>query len=222
MAKSEFAKAVDAIQLALRPLLKEREFRVRGRTFNRSTKDGLTHVVNLQMGPADPPGTTPIPGLRENLHGLFTVNLGVYVPEVARHQGGAEAGAWVQEYACCIRCRLGEACGEQADLWWVARSEDAVVEDVRNRLESCGLTFLDRFASREMLLEELAGWPGSQSAGPGGSPPRIVMAIVHAGRGELETARDLLARQAREARNPGHATYVAELAQRLGVGSFFG
>ena len=43
------------------------------------------------MGSFDPPGTTHIPGLRENLYGRFTVNLGVYVPEVARNHGGGEA-----------------------------------------------------------------------------------------------------------------------------------
>lgn len=106
MAKSTFAKAVDDIQKSLRPLLKKRGFRVRGRTFNSTTEDGLIQVVNIQMGPSDPPGTTYIPGLRENLHSLFTVNLGVYVPEVAIHYGGGEAKSWVQDYHCCVRARL--------------------------------------------------------------------------------------------------------------------
>jgi hypothetical protein len=74
MAKSIYAQAVDDIQAALRPFLKSRGFRFRGRTFNRTTEDGLTEVVNIQMGVWDPPGTTYIPGLRENLHGLFMVN----------------------------------------------------------------------------------------------------------------------------------------------------
>src|SRR3989338_4695739 len=100
MASSNYVEAVDNIQGALRPFLKENGFKVRGRTFNRTTEDGLTQVVNIQMGASDPPGTTHIPGLRENLHGLLTVNLGVYVPEVARHHGGGEAKSWVQDYHC--------------------------------------------------------------------------------------------------------------------------
>jgi hypothetical protein len=63
VAKSKFAIAVDQLQSALRPLLKSRGFKVPGRTFNRLTEDGLTQVVNLQMGPSDPPGTTYVPGL---------------------------------------------------------------------------------------------------------------------------------------------------------------
>lgn len=81
------------------------------------TEDGLTQVVNLQMGASYPPGTVFIPGLRENLHGLFTVNLGVYVPEVARQHGGGEAKSWVQEYHCCVRARLGELCGDGKEVW---------------------------------------------------------------------------------------------------------
>src|SRR5262244_2664782 len=132
MPKSEFARATDAIQAALRPFLGMNGFRVRKRTFNRPTADGLTQVVSIQMGSSDPPGTTYIPGLRENLHGLFTVNLGVYVPEVARHLGGGGAKSWVQEYHCCVRARLGQTCRERKDVWWHARADEAVITDVRS------------------------------------------------------------------------------------------
>src|SRR6185295_5952858 len=118
MAKSAHAQAVDDIQRALNPYLREKGFARRGRAFNRVTEDGLTQVVSIQMGASDPPGTTHIPGLRDNLHGLFTVNLGVYVPEVARHHGGGEARSWMQEYQCCVRARLGEASGAMHDIWW--------------------------------------------------------------------------------------------------------
>jgi hypothetical protein len=89
--KSDIAKSLDGLQAKLRPVLKDYGFRARGRTFNRTTSDGLTQVVNLQMGRFDPPGTTYVPGLRDNLYGKFTVNLGAFVPEVAstlaeRHQ----------------------------------------------------------------------------------------------------------------------------------------
>jgi len=66
MGKSTYASALDDIQAALRPFLKGCGFKVRGRTFNRPTEDGLTQVVSLQMGASDPPGTTSILGFREN------------------------------------------------------------------------------------------------------------------------------------------------------------
>ena len=81
--KSDPLKTLDELQGKLRSALAERGFRTRGRAFNRRTSDGLTEVVHIQMGSFDPPGTTYIPGLRENFYGKFTVNLGVFVPEVA-------------------------------------------------------------------------------------------------------------------------------------------
>ena len=214
MPKSGFAKAVDGIQRAIRPLLKDRGFRVRGRTFNRGTEDSLTQVVNVQMGPSDPPGTSYIPGLRENLYGLFTINLGVYVPEVARYHGGGEASSWVQEYHCCVRSRLGEACGAADDLWWPARCEENVIGDVWRRLEEDGIPFLDRFSTRDRLLAE---WNGRTKNMGASSPPRIVLAIILVKRGECERAHQLLSQQVLETRNPGHPDYVRKLAAQLSL-----
>jgi len=219
MAKSIYVQAVDDIQTALRPFMKGCGFRVRGRTFNRITEDGLTQVVSIQMGASDPPGTTYIPGLREKLHGLFTINLGIYVPEVARHSGSGEAKSWVQEYHCCVRARLGYASGEERDIWWHARFDDAVISDIRRRLELGGLPFLDRFSTRDKILAE---WHDRSKNMGGGCPPRIVMAIILAERGYSDRARELLAQQVLETRNPGHADYVQGLANKLAVGNLDG
>lgn len=219
MAKSQYAQDVDEIQRALRPFLQQSGFGVRGRSFNRPTEDGLTQVVSIQMGPSDPPGTTYIPGLRENLHGLFAINLGVYVPEVARRHGGGEAKSWIQEYHCCVRARLGALVGEGKEMWWHARAEDEIVADLRRCLEKAGLPFLERFATRDRILAELDGRTENMGAS---SPPRIVSAIILAERGERERAHRLLSQQALETRNPGHPQYVRTLAKILGLGGLDG
>jgi hypothetical protein len=219
MPRSKYAEAVDGIQRSLRQSLKAEGFKVRGRTFNRITEDGLTQVISIQMGASDPPGTTYISGLRENLHGLFSVNLGVYVPEVAKHRGGGEAKSWVHEYHCCVRARLGEASGEEHDIWWHARDEDAVIDDVRYRLEHVGVPFLNRYSSRENLLAE---WQGRSENMGASAPPRIVIAIILAEQGRKDEARALLAQQVLETRNPGHPDYVRRLANQLSVGSLDG
>ena len=206
---------MDSIQQGVRPLLKKAGFRVIGRTFNRGTPDGLTQVVRFQMGSFDPPGTTYIPGLRENLYGRFTVNLGVYVPEVAKHHGGGEAGKVVQDYHCCVRCRLGEVGSENADLWWLLSPTDELVQEMCDRLAHHAFPFLARFESRDAILREWAEVENNQF---GGSPPRIVKAIILVERGLTDQARALLAAQAQETLNPGHPAYVRDLAQRLGVG----
>jgi hypothetical protein len=212
--KSEFAQAVDQIQLQLSPFLNGRGFRRRGRTFNAATTDELTWVVGLQMGASDPPGTTYIRGLRENLHGLFTINLGIYIPEVARHHGGGEAKSWVQDYHCCIRARLGELSGEKSGLWWPATSLPSVTSDVLDRLERFGIPFLERFSTRERILTEFAGETENRFL----AVPRIVSAILLVARGEKDAARTLMAAQSLETHNPGHPAYVRDLARRLGLG----
>jgi hypothetical protein len=95
--KSDLATRLDELQAEIGAALKERGFRARGRAFNHTTSDGLTEVVQLQMGSFDPPGTAYIPGLRENLYGKFTVNLGVFVPEVAEHYGAGAPKSLVQQ-----------------------------------------------------------------------------------------------------------------------------
>jgi hypothetical protein len=214
MHTSEVVKAVDWVQREMRPHLKERGFRVRGRTFNRVTSDGLVQVVNIQTGSADPPGTTYIPGLRENLYGLFTVNLGVYIPEVAELRG-EQAKSWVQDYHCAIRERLGPVSGEARDVWWHARQDAAVADDVSSSLVKFGLPFLDRFATRDLVLAEL---DDATKNLPYCSVPRIVNAIILSGRNEPVRARDLLAEQTHETWSPGHPAYVRKLAIRMGLG----
>ena len=215
MPKSEYAKAVDEIQRSIRPFLRDNGFSVRGRTFNRRTEDGLTQVINFMMGPADPPGTTYAPGLTKNYHGLFTVNLGVYVPEVARYYFSSEAGSWVQDTCCYIRLGLLEASGVTTKSWWRAEHDNTIVDDVAACLYQFGLPFLDRFSSRDKILRE---WEGKSENLPEGNVPRIVMAIILAERSKSGPARELLAKQVLETLNPGHPAYVRQLARDLGLG----
>jgi hypothetical protein len=215
--KTTESVAMESIQQGVHPLLKNAGFRVAGRTLNRITPDGLTQVIGFQMGSFDPPGTTYIPGLRENRYGRFTVNLGLYVPEVARHHGGGEAGTIVQDYHCCVRARLGQVGPENAALWWPLSPTDALRQEICDRLTNHALPFLAKFESRDAILREWAA--ADEDNQFAGSPPRIVKAIILVERGLAEEARTLLAAQAQKTQNPGHPAYVRALAQRLGVGS---
>ena len=215
MPKSELASVMDEIQARIRPVLKDKGYRVRGRTFNRSTSDGLVQVVSFQMGNFDPPGTTYIPGLRDNLYGRFTVNLGVYVPEVAKYLHVDKDRSFVKEYFCCVRARLGPLEPGQKDLWWSVLADDRVVLDVRERLVRDAFPFLERFGSRDGILHE---WKSRTENLFAGDPPRIVRAIILATRGQADEARALLDAQAQETRNPGHPEYVRGLAKKLGLG----
>lgn len=215
MAKTTLVSAVDGIQDALGPLFEERAYRLHGRTFNRTTEDGLTQVVNFQMGKSPPPGAYDIPGMRPNLYGWFTVNLGVYVPEADRFRDKHKDASWIDEMYCCVRTRLGKASGEVEDVWWPAKVDERVVADLRRRFETGGFPFLDRYATRDRILTE---WRDRTETEGLGGRPRIIMAKILAGRGEKDRARELLTLEAR-ASEPRRADHFRELAAQLGLGA---
>jgi hypothetical protein len=209
---------LDTLQARLRLKLKERGFVVRGRTFNCRTQ-GLTQVVHFQMGSFDPPGGEYIPGFSQNFYGKFTINVGVYVPEVAEYQRGGQARSFIHEYHCCVRSRLGKLGPERADLWWDLRETDQLAPELWLRLQRDAIPFLQQFETRDSILRQ---WMNSADTPYIGSPPRIVCAIILAGRAQGATAKQLLLAQAREARNPMHRDYVWNLAKRLRLGDLDG
>jgi len=215
-AKSSLAVQMDAIQGELQPLLKARGFRKRGRTLNRLTEDGLTQVINYQMGPFEPPGAGEIPGFRDNLYGLFTMNLGVYVPEVDELLSQAKPRSFIAEPYCCVRARLGAIAKEDpGDRWWAIALDPVLIRELYCRLEHDGLPFLEHFASRDAILRE---WDGHDRHAFAGRPPRIVSAMIQFKRGNSTQAKELLEAQARETHVAGHRGYVIGLAETLGLG----
>jgi|SRR5580692_5395185 hypothetical protein len=212
--KSEPAKALDLLQTKVRPNLKELGFRFRGRTLNRQTADGLTQVLQFQMGVFDPPGTHHIPWIRENLYGKFTVNVGVYVPEIAQADGIGAAASFVQEASCCIRARLGKLGPEHRDMWWDLSRADETAPEIWGRLRRDALPFLGRFESRDAILTE---WRNLAKS-PYSNRPRVDCAIILAGRGQRADAMALLTTQAREAGEPRHVEYLRGLSRKLGLG----
>jgi hypothetical protein len=110
------------------------------------------------MGSFQPPGVAEIPNLRPNLYGRFTINLGVYLVDVAMRESGEEFSpkAFISEYHCHIRTRLGNLLPEQADVWWnLAEPNERIVLDVSGSMSSAGFPWLEQFASVEQVLMHL-------------------------------------------------------------------
>ena len=213
MTESALAHTFDKLLARLDPMLQQFGFRKRGRTYNRPTTDGLTHVIGFQMGRFDPPGTMHIPVLKENLYGLFTVNLGVYVPEVARHHGGQEAKSVVHDGNCCIRTRLGRKLDKES--WWKISDAEPLAAEIWGGIQNEAFPLFQRFENRDQIVNEFQAETDNTELM---KAPRIVCAIILVHRGEREEARRLLAAQARDhTRNPRHSAYVVELARRLGI-----
>jgi hypothetical protein len=156
MSSTPTAEAMKQIVAEAAPLLKSAGFKKRRHTFNRPAEDGLVHLFNFQMGPYDPSGRPDVlAGIRVNMHGLFTINLGVFVPEMDRL--GPPSSSWVNDYNCQLRKRIGELMPEQTDVWWPLDFEPSQ-EQATDALREAGLSWLDQFTNRQVILDKF--WAG--------------------------------------------------------------
>lgn len=152
--KTKSVQAMDEVQASIRPFLKDLGFRARARAFNRTTSDGITQVIEFQLGRFDPPGAYYV-GFRQNLYGKFTVNVGVYIPEVHKYTypGGGQL-AFVHEYDCWVRERLGNLGPEHQDIWWDLEVVHEQAAEVFHRLERDAFPFLAQFETRDAILQQ--------------------------------------------------------------------
>jgi len=214
--KSSLVVRLDEIQTALRPFLAGRGFRIRGRGFNRTTGDGLTQVVELQMGRFEPPGHVEAAGLNRISYGKFTLNLGVYIPEAAEASGIVAKG-FVRETFCAIRARIGSLAPDRHDVWWnIDDAAAPLVEELQNRLQYHGLPFLETFNSRDSVLQECHATAYEY---PVFFPvQRMVCAAILVRFGRPDEARTLFVEHlTATADRPRHAPYVYAFAERLGL-----
>lgn len=203
---------MDEVQREIKAYLKPKGFRVRGRNFNRTSDNGIVQVITLQMGRFDPPGTYRIPWFREKLHGFFTVNLGVFVPEVGRCSDLTATKSLIGDSDCCIRSRLCAIGSTKQDLWWKIHLK--VVPEVIRRIERDAFPYFERHATRDAILNICAkpeGWLGRS---------RIIAAIIHAERGNLDKATRELSLQIQESSHEGHNKYIRTLFEKLGLPSW--
>jgi len=199
------AESMAEIVKQLAPTLKDARFKKRRHSFNRAADDGIVHVVSFQMGPFEPPGTVEIPPFRLNLYGQFTVNLGVYVPEMG-DKGQQPSGKWINEYNCALRKRLGELVPPgQQDIWWSLDNRDAAADDVETELVRHGLPWLDGFGNRQSLLDRFYLF-GAEAMG---MPPRarIDIALLHRAMGNDELADQELRLHWNDVSDHGHPAH---------------
>ena len=138
--KSQAQSVMDEIQASVRPFLKDLGFQARSRAFNHRTSDGLTQVIEFQMG--------------RNHYGKFTVNVGVYVPELYAYTFPDKKLSFIHEYDCWIRARLGQVGPEGRDIWWELSAIPEQAADVFHRIERDALPFLARYETRENVIRE--------------------------------------------------------------------
>jgi hypothetical protein len=216
---SAAAQAKNGLVAAIHPGLKDLRYRKRRNTFNRVMHpDGLIHVINFQMGPFDPPGTAEIPGLRPNLYGRFTINLGVWLPGLTEQGSTAPAQhstCFINDYNCHLRARIGELLPEAADTWWrLSAPADQLAAIVSSAITGHALPWLARFSTWDDTLRQLEAAPADPNWFM--SPPRLTAMRVRLARGEHADAKRDFAEHMdawmKNPRNPSHLEFLAEIA----------
>ena len=158
----------------MRPL-RRAGFRKEGRTFRR-VRSACTEVVNVQVSQWSS---------RDALS--FTINLGVFFPEVQRGLEGYLALRLGQggpkEFDCQVRTRLGALMPEASDKWWKLRAPRGPSPrpgELGDALTTLGLPWLERMTVPEEARCCIESWAPTQAMG------------FHLAAGELQLARALL------------------------------
>jgi hypothetical protein len=214
-AKSPLALKLEAGLEPVDQVLRSIGFKAKGRVYNRRTAEDIVHVVQVRMTRSDPPGTPEIPGFREDLYGTFSVNLGIYVPEVGRHwMHWQPVRPFPGEVDCCIRLDLTEVGPEATPGLWKINADRGTYESIVMRLKRDAVPFFAHYSTRAPFLAP--AFTESADYGTGG-PPRVIAAIILAEMGRREEALRLLHDQSRRVSKPGHTEVLQGLAARLGI-----
>jgi hypothetical protein len=217
MDKSVYVQRLDQVQAQAAGQLKPLGFRRSGRTFNRQAPSGFVQVVNFQMGQYPVGDSYELPPMRINLYGKFTVNLGVYVPEVAELYGPQPRGKVVQHYDCQLRARLGDFIAPRQDRWWPLDSDwvQSAPEVLRYLLGE-GLGFLERFSTQKAISQNWVAYADRLGLA---ANARIVAAVLAHDSGSTTEARRLLKEQyERSLHIPAHLGFLEGLSERLTLG----
>ncbi|MBL1134113.1 MAG: DUF4304 domain-containing protein [Chloroflexi bacterium] len=222
--KTALAIYMDEIAAEVHKYLKTIGYRKFGHTYNRETEPGLIQVINLQAAP-----------YFSSIHGLFTVNLSVYIREVeeVRFESPPPRDRHVKEYDGDFRMRLDELIVRGYDplqyydaksRWWrIGEDTQAIGAEITTLLQRYGQPYLDEYNSRAAILGH---WTKIENNSPDLENDwhvfwlHRVAVIILAKQGDLETAKRYMQEEYNilsKHWNPAQKEYARQLAQRLGI-----
>ena len=162
--KSPNVAALDQIQTECRELLRGAQFRKHGRSYNRSSSEGVVHAITFFLG-----------RYTSSLHGQFNVELGVPLPCLLHIEYGTPHRRTYSSGYCEIRTSLPALRSESNGNWW-SLADDPIEtgRSVMLELKSVGLPFLLQFQSYEDVIAHYE----REGSLPGNNPGRSALAVA--------------------------------------------
>ena len=140
---SEIAQRIDTIiREGLAPLLKRNGFKKKARNFYREFENRI-EVINVQAGKWN-----------EGNEGQFTINVGVYYPDISKITDAVPVKGLPKEYDCTVRERIGLLTPENQDRWWKVDSsvnDSELAENVANQVDALCLPWLSEMSDLETV-----------------------------------------------------------------------
>jgi hypothetical protein len=208
---ADYKTVLDILQKEVFQFLKPIGFKKQGRTFNRTVDTGINQVINFQSGQFPLGDSYEIPGLRENLYGKFTINLGVCVSELYDILVSGKTKTFFQEYDCQIRTRLPVLLYGK-DQWWNLNDNiNETSNEMITGLKTKGFAWLELFENREKICQNLT--IQSEEYAPAS---KLKIALIILQTDKIKGAR-LLKEYYESLDNKSHKDYVVNLAHRLNL-----
>jgi hypothetical protein len=134
----------ELVKTQLKPALKVLGFKSNASTFSRQN-GRLVEIISAQKS------------LKNNANGAnFTINLGVFWPEVNEVLSGDHYKSSIKEYDCTLRRRIGQLFDKSEDFWWsVSPNSDIqlIGADVLGKIRTFALPWFIRATSIEEAVK---------------------------------------------------------------------
>ncbi len=203
------AAAMDDVVRRLAPALGKRGFKKQRRAFAREVAPDVVQAILFQMGRFE-----PAEDRRPGYHGSFTVELGVWLGELARIFD-EERPKFVRPYDCHVRQRLGFLTDEPEDTWWTLdQSTEEIADAMVEAFDELALPWLDSLATLQGVLAAAAA-----------TDPMLddllrttsVLPALHYVVGDREAATAHVKRELRRTGHRGAAEHLVNWARGLGL-----
>lgn len=145
---------------------------------------------------------------------MFTINAGVFDPEVYRRCWPDEPQGMIVEPKCTVRARIGQLVAGH-DLWWDLDDlgSQRTLEQIAEAVSSSVLPFIKRMHSREAMETHLITTGAAKDRYP---PPVLYLVALKYERGDGQGACALLNELRQRMSSDGWKARVGEIAERLG------